>query len=93
MGEERRYARFLLDPEVFAAFCCTGPNECLRCLRDPLPPDARFVSAMYDFERRAFGVIVESQQFEPVPFGQMLPLITAPVFTLARYQAPPPTGD
>jgi hypothetical protein len=74
----RRFRRAILQvtPEFFM-WIATGAFE---VVMQPLPPDAKLVGAFYDHHRNLFGVVIESQEFEEVREGAILPTLHPPFF-------------
>lgn len=52
-----------------------------RVTSNALPEDARVVGAGYGLERHAFFVTVESEEFDLVPDGEVIPRHPGPSFT------------
>jgi hypothetical protein len=40
-----------------------------------LPEDAQVADVFYEFDRHAFGVVVTSESFDPVPEGTVFPVL------------------
>ncbi len=50
------------------------------CVTHPLPKDAKRVGAFYDEKKDMFGVVIESEEFEEVREGALLPHLPPPFF-------------
>src|SRR5262245_3704230 len=75
-----RYAALFVTPEVFA-YMSSGS---FKVIANPLPPDFRVVGAFYSEPRHAFGIVVESEEFEAIKAGDLIPELPPPVFTRLR---------
>lgn len=72
-NKERRYKVVYIHPTLLCDLFAAGPPTYTQCI-EGLPPDARFVTQHYDLQRDAHGLIFESDTWEPVPFGETLPV-------------------
>jgi hypothetical protein len=67
----RRIANLSIDelylPDFLAGRVCI-PN---------IPKDAKFIRAAYDVYRNSFILILESEEFEPVPLDREAPMLQA----------------
>jgi hypothetical protein len=70
----RRLARFSITPDLFLVFT----SGWFEVTSNPLPDDARIVSAFYDEPRHCFTVVLQSMAFEPVAQGAAIPDVTPP---------------
>lgn len=68
------------------AFFMVGPEQLLvlavgkyEVVENPLPTDVQFRGANFDFVRQVFVVCVESESFEEVEEGKMLPEVAPPL--------------
>lgn len=75
MTEEGRKRKLVLMSSVFLHdWMSVGPAYQVQCV-EGLPNDARFVGMSYDYQRDLYGLCFESETWEPIPLGQMLPTI------------------
>ncbi len=71
---DRRQARFLVTPE-FVALLGVGKYE---VVENPLPADAKVVAAFYDGQHSCFSVTLESEEFDPLEKGMLVPIVRSP---------------
>lgn len=72
--QQRRQAVLRVAPELYGVLKA-GRFE---IIADPLPDDARLVSAGYDPWRNTVVLVFESEAFAPVPVGKVLPELPGP---------------
>lgn len=72
-NKERRYRLVFITPDLLYSLLAVGSAVCVQCI-EGLPSDARFISQYYDFLRDTYGLVFESNEWGPVPFGQELPI-------------------
>lgn len=70
--DNNRIKRFQAAPELIMRLG-SGKYE---VIANPLPEDAKIERSYYDEDARAFTIIVQSQEFEPVLWGETIPTIT-----------------
>ena len=75
----RRYRYFVLEPGTITALFRWSSRMRFDCLALPeldidLPEDATVVAAVQDDRRSAILVLIESEMFEPVPYGAAVPV-------------------
>lgn len=70
----RRLARFSITPEIFVSL----GRGVFEVFENSLPGDVEVIGAFYDEGRHQFGVIVESDSFDPVGDGEQIPEVKAP---------------
>lgn len=70
----RRYKILLVSPEVLLF----RGNMVVK-VDTGLPEDVRLVGAYYDEKRACFAMVVESNEFEEIEWGDMLPLVKNPI--------------
>ncbi len=76
-GDDRptvRRALLHVAPDCFA-YMTSG---CFKVIANPMPADAQIVGAFYNHQRNAFGLVLESAEFEPRKLGNVLPELTGP---------------
>lgn len=78
---ERRLMRLAVTPEFFA----TLTSGTCRVTAHSLPEDARLVSSYYDGERDIFGMVFQSEAYQPIPWSAVIPLMDSP--TIERTEA------
>lgn len=74
MTNERRAKIVPITPELFYGLFTVGPPAYLQCT-EGLPPNARFINYAYDVQRDMHCLVFESDDWEPVPFGEKLPVL------------------
>lgn len=72
-AKERRYKAVLIEPELLYTLMTVGTPIYIQCF-EGLPKDARFITQAYDILRDVHSLIFESDEWEPVPFGERLPI-------------------
>ncbi len=82
MGAGARVARVLFSPELLLGLC-RGRYE---IVDNPVPADARVVSAGWDIERHAVYITVESEALKMVETFSYVPVLEAP--TIRRLDDP-----
>lgn len=70
--DARRRKIVPIAPELLFQLFTEGHEIHARC-NQGLPNDARFIFITQDYQRDMFGLCFESDEWEPVPFGEMLP--------------------
>lgn len=73
--DDRRLVRVGICP-VSLAFMRPGTV----CIKNGLPVDARATNVFSDPDRNMFFVIMEHESFAIVPEGEMIPIVSGPVF-------------
>lgn len=63
--------RLLITPDLFIEACKAG-DHAHRVSANPLPGDARWVSASFDHEHNCISIMVESDAFHDVPVGNVV---------------------
>lgn len=72
-AKERRYKAVLIAPDLLYTLMTVGAPIYIQCL-EGLPKDARFITQAYDILRDVHSLIFESSEWEPVPFGEIVPI-------------------
>ncbi len=67
-------AAVYITPELLGEFCRDGERHFR--VEHGAPEGAKFVNAIYDYEKRAFRIYFESADFPPVPQGNDFPTFT-----------------
>jgi hypothetical protein len=83
---ERRRKIIPLSPILLRDLFTTSDRAITIRTADGLPPRARFIAHGYDIQRDAHYLVFESDEWEPVPEFEMLPIL-APQFV--RYSVAP----
>ena len=69
----------ILDPQIMVHLfneINNGPSDILsRPVGKPMPDDLTFVACNFDFMRQAFILVVESEELEPAPEHEQLPIL------------------
>ena len=82
MGLKRKM--FVLHNELLVSMICLlselPPSRGVPYFNDDLPEDAKLVSVDWDIARKCFLVSIEHDNFEEIPEGQELPVISSRVF-------------
>ena len=85
--KERRWVVLQVTPEFLVEMCKWTSVQQFYVNGNALPQDAHMVGAAehrnsthWSGERGMFMIIIESELFEPVPFGEMLPILNPPTF-------------
>lgn len=76
MNAARRVRMYFLPIDFALSMLRIQRGSCPRFLqlyKDNLPDNAKVQSVHLDYSRRAFGVVVESPDFDDVPDGAMMP--------------------
>ena len=68
----RRLKVFYVDPKILIMLFMKGE---VRLKVDGLPKDARFFGGIWDDRRQTFSICIESDEFEPVELGTLVPEI------------------
>lgn len=79
-GDERptfRRALLHVTPDAFVHMASGRFNV----VANVLPRDARIVGAFFNSQRYAFGVVIESEEFEPIREGELMPDLPPPFIT------------
>lgn len=71
-AKERRYKAVLITPDLLYTLMTVGTPIYIQCV-EGLPKDARFITQAYDILRDVHSLIFESDEWEPVPFGEIVP--------------------
>lgn len=68
-----RRAIFWMAAEKLLQLVGSKPGRWLLPQAEGLPPDAKLLEVHFDWQRRVFGFVVESETFKAVPEGQEIP--------------------
>ena len=69
---KRRRKILQITPQLLHMILTKG-NRIDAVCTDGIPDDARFMGIVMDYQRDCYGLCFESDSWEHVPFGQMLP--------------------
>jgi len=79
MITENRRAIILLDPKIMVQLfneINNGPSDTIsRPVGKPMPDDLTFVACNFDPMTQSFILVVASEELEPVPRNQQLPIL------------------
>jgi len=73
----RRFKILDVSEMLIVEFLKYPPVKCP--LFKGIPSDLRIISAAYDFDRAAVRFVVESDTFDPIPDGSLIPSLTVTV--------------
>lgn len=79
-GPGRRLRIYRFSPEALIGLCRGPIGRVFSIERDPMPADARVQGVGFDDLRGNILLRVESEAFEEVPAGQVIPAATEPWF-------------
>lgn len=86
---ERRVRILDVSPDVLMALC-QKPEAARRLfVTNPIPDDARIVEADYNQFRCVVMLVIESQSFDPVSFGDEIPHVYPQPTLRVEYEAVP----
>ncbi len=74
-GDERRLRAVLVQPESVIKIACGT----FHVVENSIPDDIVIVGAGWSLERHCFYVTIGHASFDPVPFGDMVPIHPCPV--------------
>lgn len=76
MSEEHARPRKLVPvaPALLYQLFTAGPPRYIQCV-EGLPQNARFIGEHYDHLRDIYYLVFESEEWDPIPFGQELPVL------------------
>lgn len=84
----RKLAALQVTPEFLIEFCKSGEHH-FQVTDHALPADAKIVSVgsvgiEYSVRRHTLLIVLQSEEFQPVPEGQIIPLLPAVQFERNR---------
>lgn len=82
---ERRYARVMIDTDIFGNFFKFGSHH---YKAEGLPEDALFMGAYQTVQEMALSFVYAHESFEPVPMGCEVPRLHVTLYTIRCGETP-----
>lgn len=72
--QARRRKAIQIQPNLLHGFFAVGPARYIQCV-EGLPEHTCFIGIHYDLQRDVYYLVFESDDWGPVPFGEVLPTL------------------